>query len=117
VDVLTSTGFLRASEVFVALQITAVSASAVAQATRKQSLIMSRGTRRHAAAATEIGDDPEPSSPAQPTVSVAGFKEEFSKFTFLQSVIQKGFMLEDEAKDMYMQLTDSDDGALHAKSP
>ncbi|DBA98006.1 TPA: hypothetical protein ACH3X3_012841 [Trebouxia sp. C0006] len=72
---------------------------------------MSRGTRRSAAAATEIDDEPEPSSPAQPTVSVAGFKEEFSKFTFLQSVIQKGFMLEDEAKDMYMQLTDSDDDA------
>ena len=76
---------------------------------------MSRGTRRSAAAATEIDDEPEPSSPAQPTVSVAGFKEEFSKFTFLQSVIQKGVMLEDEAKDMYMQLTDSDDGALRVK--
>lgn len=77
---------------------------------------MSRGTRRNPAAATEIDDEPAPSSPAQPTVSVAGFREEFSKFTFLQSVIQKGFMLEEEAKDMYMQLTDSDDGALQAKN-
>ncbi|DBA82464.1 TPA: hypothetical protein ACH3X2_000696 [Trebouxia sp. C0005] len=72
---------------------------------------MSRGTRRNAAAITEIDDEPEPSSPAQPTVTVAGFKEEFSKLTFLQSVIQKGFMLEDDAKDVYMQLTDSDDDA------
>lgn len=72
---------------------------------------MSRGTRRQAAAAADLDEEEqEPSSPAQPTVSVAGFKEDFGRFTFLQSVIQKGYMLEDEARDMYQQLTNTDSG-------
>lgn len=71
---------------------------------------MSRGTRRHAAAVSGTDDEPEPSSPAQPAVSIAGLKEDFSRFTLLQSVVQKGYMLEDEAKDIYMQLTNSDNG-------
>ncbi len=71
---------------------------------------MSRGTRRQAAAATELEEEAEPSSPPQPAVSVAGLKEEFSRHTFLQSVIQKGYMQEDEARDMYIQLTDNDTG-------
>ena len=71
---------------------------------------MSRGTRRQAAAANETDEEPEPSSPAQAPVSIAGLKEDFSRFTLLQTVIQKGYMLEDEAKDIYMQLTDRQNG-------
>ena len=71
---------------------------------------MARGTRHQAAAPVEVDEEPMPSSPALPTASVAGLPEDFERYTFLQSVIQKGFMLESEARDMYRQLTDSDNG-------
>lgn len=69
---------------------------------------MSRGTRN--AAEAELDEEPEPSSPAQPAASVTDLRQDFERFTFLQSVIHKGFMPESEARDMYRQLTDSDTG-------
>ena len=76
---------------------------------------MSRGTRQNAAATAELDEGPEPSSPAQPAANVTGLRQELERFTFLQSVIQKSFMLESEAKDMYIQLTDSETG-IHLSS-
>ena len=71
---------------------------------------MSRSTRQNAAAAAELDEAAEPSSPAQPAAGVTGLRQDFERFTFLQSVIQKGFMRETEARDMYRQLTDSETG-------
>ena len=71
---------------------------------------MSTGTCQNAAAAAELDEEPEPSSPAQPAADLTGLRQDFERFTFLQSVIQKGFMLESEARDMYIQLTDSETG-------
>lgn len=71
---------------------------------------MTRGTQRKAAAAAELDEEPGPSSPAQPAASVTGLRQNFEHFTFLQAVIQQGFMPESEARDMYRQLTDSETG-------
>ncbi|KAL3160528.1 hypothetical protein ABBQ32_010832 [Trebouxia sp. C0010 RCD-2024] len=71
---------------------------------------MSRGTRQNVSPAVEPDEEREPSSPAQPpAASVIELRQDLERFTFLQSIIHKGFMLEIEARDMYRQLTDSDD--------
>lgn len=70
---------------------------------------MSRGTH-NAAEAADLDEEPEPSSPPQPAASMTGLRQDFERFTFLQSVIHKGFMPESEARDMYRQLTDSETG-------
>ena len=66
--------------------------------------------RRNAAAAAELDAEPESFSPAQPAADLTGLRQDFERFTFLQSVIQKGFMREIEAREMYRQLTDSETG-------
>lgn len=71
---------------------------------------MARDTLSETAAIADMDEDAGPSSPSPPTASVDGLQEDYERFTFLQSVIQKGFMPEKESRDMYMQLTDSDTG-------
>ena len=79
---------------------------------------MPRNTRRSAAAAAaaEEEEDAEPQSPTlalpAPVADIAGLKEDLAKFTFLQSVIQHGYMREEEARDIYQQLMDTDLGVL-----
>lgn len=76
---------------------------------------MSRGTRRSAAPAVEPDEERDPSSPAQqPAASITELRQDFERFTFLQSIIGKSFMPESEAKDMYRQLTDSEHGTHHS---
>lgn len=71
---------------------------------------MSRGKRRNVSPAVEPDEEREPSSPAQqPAASVTELRQDLEHFTFLQSIIHKGFMPESEARDIYRQLTDSDD--------
>lgn len=77
---------------------------------------MSRGKRRNVSPAVEPDEEREPSSPAQqPAASVTELRQDLEHFTFLQSIIHKGFMPESEARDIYRQLTDSDDG-MHQDS-
>ena len=82
---------------------------------------MPRSTRRSAAAAAaaEEEEDAEPQSPTlalpAPVADIAGLKDDLAKFAFLQSVIQHGYMRDEEARDMYQQLMDTDSG-VHIQS-
>ena len=73
---------------------------------------MSRGTRGQAAAAAVSSDDEE-AEPSQITVSasdLAQTKEDFTRYAFLQAIMQRGVMKESEAKQMYVELTESTSG-------
>lgn len=86
---------------------------------------MTRVTRRQAAAEQSSDEDeassqPSPlAEPAQPeyvpsSSDLAQAHEDFQRFTFLQAIMQRGFMTESDAKSMYCQLTDSPDGKQDA---
>lgn len=73
---------------------------------------MSRGTRGQAAAAAVSSDDEE-AEPSQIAVSasdLAQTEEDFTRYAFLQAIMQRGVMKESEAKQMYLELTESSSG-------
>lgn len=80
----------------------------------KISVSMSRGTRsgRHSVAHIP-SDDEEAEEPSQPAVSasdLAETKQDYTRFVFLQAIMQRGVMKESEAKQMYCELTESTSG-------
>jgi len=72
---------------------------------------MSRGTRSgRQSVATIPSDDEEAEEPSQPAVSasdLAETKQDYTRFVFLQAIMQRGVMKESEAKQMYCELTES----------
>ena len=81
---------------------------------------MSRGTRSGRQSVARIpSDDEEAEEPSQPAVSasdLAQTKEDYTRFVFLQAVMQRGVMKDSEAKQMYRELTESPSGKTQLRS-